>query len=139
MNHSRAEDTAPRAMQTAAIKQAEGEGEGEGWGRGREVGEKQRRGGEERAKRVWEEEREKDGLEEENRIKRIQMEERETDRRTDTDTHTNTITETNKQKCTQDDIEKHTLHMNQSPLQIHSQHANVVVRLNLQSNHKCWT
>ena len=27
MNHSRAEDTAPLAMQTAAIKQAEGEGE----------------------------------------------------------------------------------------------------------------
>ncbi len=42
---------------------------------------------------MWEEEREKDGLEEENGIKRIQMEEWETDRRTNT--HNNT--ESNKE------------------------------------------
>lgn len=53
------------------------------------------------AKRVWEEEREKDGLEEENGIKRIQMEEWETDR------HTNTHkknTKTNKQKYIRDNL-----------------------------------
>lgn len=43
---------------------------------------------------MWEEEREKDGLEEENGIKRIQMEEWETDRHTDTYKNT----KTNKQK-----------------------------------------
>ena len=45
-----------------------------------------------RANIVWDGERKKDGLEEENGIKRIQMEEWETDRHTDT--HKNT--ETNK-------------------------------------------
>lgn len=71
VNHNCVEDTAPCCIH----------GGGTGWG--------QREG-----KRVWEEEREKDGLEEENGIKRIQMEERETDSHWQTDSHKNRQAET---------------------------------------------
>lgn len=100
MNHNRVEDTAPRyADSSDQAKQAERDGEERGGDRG--VGRRGKRR-EERAKREWEEEREKDGLEEENGIKRIQMEEWETDRRTDT--HRSKKVRFNQPK-------KHTLHI----------------------------
>lgn len=86
MNHNRVQDTAPRYADSSDQASREGRGGGV---------EKRRERREERAKRVWEEEREKDGLEEENGIKRIQMEEWETDRHTDTYKNT----KTNKHKC----------------------------------------
>lgn len=56
-------------------------------GGGTSIGGRKRRGQRE-GKRVWEEEAEKDGLEEENGIKRIQMEERKTGPQTHTHTKT---------------------------------------------------
>lgn len=73
MNHNRVEDAAPRYADSSDQASTE-----EGRGGEREEGK-------ERATRVWEEERENDGLEEGNGIKRIQMEEWETERCTDTD------------------------------------------------------
>lgn len=66
MNHNRVEDTAPRYADSSDQGSIERESKGGG----------------ERAKTVWEEEMEKDGLDEENGIKRIQMEELETDTHT---------------------------------------------------------
>lgn len=89
MNHNRVEDTAPHYADSSdqASREREGWGDGEGVGGGGRRGQRE-------GERLWGEEREKDGLEEENGIRRIQMEEWETDRHTDT--HKNT--ETNKQK-----------------------------------------
>ncbi len=90
MNHNRVEDTAPHYADSSDQASRETERE-------REMEKRRGRGGrrgQREGKRVWEEEREKDGLEEENGIRRIQMEEWETDRHTDT--HKNR--ETNKRK-----------------------------------------
>lgn len=59
---------------------------------GTSIGGRKRRGQRE-GKRVWEEEAEKDGLEEENGIKRIQMEERKTGPQTHTHIHKHTKTQ----------------------------------------------
>lgn len=100
VNHNCVEDTAPCCIH----------GGGRGWG--------QREG-----KRLWEEQREKDGLEEENGIKRIQMEERETDRHWHMAQNRSRILKCKKQQT----------QMNRSLLKIDLQHSNVAYSLTSKS------